>query len=303
MNRLIPHLDRLAADQRWSYRASRESSAEPASWSAIALAAHGRAEAANSSCAWLAGLQQADGSVGINAREAEPRWPTSLAVLAWRTIDRISNQARYRSHVDRAVAWSLREQGKTAPRSPEVGHDTAIVGWSWAAATHSWLEPTCFFVLALRNAGYAQHARTRDGLRMIRDRLLPDGGANYGNTIVMGQALLPHIEPTGLALLCLAGSQNSANDKRIAKSLDYLTNEVHPRTAPASLAFACLGLAAHGRQPSDSTEWIVGHLERDRPALSAYERALLLLAAAPDASWAGEARIASTRAQQEDATT
>jgi hypothetical protein len=110
----------------------------------------------------------------------------------------------------------------------------------------------------------------------------------------MGQALLPHIEPTGLALLCLAGSQSVSNDERLPKSLDYLRSEVHERTAPTSLAFACLGLAAHGRRPSKATDWMIGHLERARPALSAYERSLLLLAAAQDARWAGIGPVAAT---------
>ena len=75
-------LVKLAAARRWTYRASRDTMAEPAAWSALALAAHGMLEAARAPADWLAEVQQTDGSVGISAAETEPRWPTSLAMLA-----------------------------------------------------------------------------------------------------------------------------------------------------------------------------------------------------------------------------
>ena len=53
----------------------------------------------------------------------------------------------------RAVDWALREQGTTQEHRPTIGHDTTLVGWSWAANTHSWLEPTAMFVMALKAVG------------------------------------------------------------------------------------------------------------------------------------------------------
>ena len=292
MSALENHLDRLGSERRWTYRASRYSSAEPAAWTTIALAAHGRLAEAAEPAKWLAQLQQPDGAVGINPDEVEPRWPTSLAMLAWHVVDRAANSTRFRQSIDLAIKWSLADCGETAPRSPEIGHDTRIVGWSWAAATHSWMEPTCFFVLALRAIELKQHVRTRDGIRLVRDRLLSEGGANYGNTIVMGQPLLPHIQPTGLAMLALASGGDA--DGRVEKSLRYLEESIDERTAPASLSFACLGLTAHNRRPSAATEWVQQSLEAHYPALSAYERSLLLLAALPDvSSWLKPARTAT----------
>lgn len=291
MPALTLFLDRLADATRWTYRASRESSAEPAAWSAMALAAHGRHDAAVRPAQWLAGLQQADGSVGISATQDDPRWPTSLAMLAWSAADNAETSHRFREHIERAATWGLASRGKTAPRSTEVGHDTSLVGWSWAADTHSWLEPTCMFVMGLRAAGQGDHPRVREGVRLIVDRLLPAGGANYGNTIVLGQPLVAHLLPTGLAMLAIGGERIS--DSRVERSLDYLVASIDADTAAASMALACLGLAAHGSRPARADAWIERALDKRGDELAAYELALLLLAAAstPFASMADQASL------------
>jgi hypothetical protein len=273
-------LQRLASADRWTYRAGVASAAEPAAWAAIALAGHGEANAAARPADWLASLQQGDGSIGISAAEAEPRWPTSLAMLAWSIVDNAASQQRFQSNIERAATWSLAERGKTTPRSPQIGHDTTIVGWSWAADTACWLEPTCFFVLGLAAAGFSDHPRVQEGLRLIADRLLSDGGANYGNTLVLGQQLLPHMAPSGLALVALAGQ--STADVRVTRSLTYLQENIDPATTPASLSWACLGLAAHDRRPLLADDWLAAALENKAwQPLSAYEQSLLLLAAKP----------------------
>jgi hypothetical protein len=279
MPSLEEHLDRLTAAEQWTYRASRQSCSEPAAWTALALCAHGRIDDALRPAQWLAKIQQRDGSIGISASEAEPRWPTSLAIWGWSALDAAGQKPRFTGNIERAVAWSLADHGKAAPRSPQIGHDTELVGWSWAAATHSWLEPTCFFVLGLSASGQGEHPRVREGVRLIADRLLPDGGANYGNTIVLGQALLPHLQPTGVAMMALTGER--LGDSRIEKSLNYLERSLNAETAPTSLSFGCLGLSAHGRSISTAAEWLPAALnETRRGALAEYEIALLLLAAA-----------------------
>jgi hypothetical protein len=145
------------------------------------------------------------------------------------------------------------------------------------------------FVLGLRAAGYGGHERVREGERMIVDRLLPGGGANYGNTIVLGQPLVPHIQPTGLAMLALGGMEH--DDPRISKSLEYLAGATEPKTAAPSLAFAALGLAAHGKRSSTVHEWIVHALQhRAITSEAPYELALLLLSAATDDAIRGVTR-------------
>lgn len=276
-------LDALAAAKRWRYRASVSSGAEPAAWSALALAAHGRVEEARRPAAWLASLQQPDGSVGVSEAETTPCWPTSLALWAWVIVGRLRQSDQFDVHINAAIDWAIANRGRSAPKSSQIGHNTELTGWSWAAETHSWLEPTCMFVLAMRVAGYADHPRVREGVRLIVDRLLPEGGANYGNTIVLGQPLLPHVQPTALAMIALADA--NVDDSRIDKSLDYLAEAVKPQMSAPSLALACWALRVHGRNSAEIDSLLAAAVDPDsKSRLAEYETALLLLAEAATTS-------------------
>src|SRR5205085_5895836 len=124
------------------------------------------------------------------------------------------------------------------------GHNTELVGWAYAEQTHSWVEPTAFAVLALKAVGKSDLPAAREGVAVLIDRQLPGGGLNYGNTYVLGQLIRPHIEPTGIGLIALAGENDSSG--RIAKSIAWLRRSVEPRTTPLSLAWGLIGLRAHG---------------------------------------------------------
>jgi hypothetical protein len=277
-------LSALSSRAAWNYPRCERSCSEPAAWTALALAAHGELSAAERPARWLASLQQDDGSVGVAQDEPEPRWPTALAMLSWAAVDHWSDAPRFGENLRRGVAWSLSHRGKTAPQVTEVGHDTMLAGWSWAANTHSWLEPTCFFVLALCAAGLPNHPRAEEGLRLVHNRLLPDGGANYGNTLVYGQELLPHVQPTGIALTTLAGRRD--DDGRIQRSIEYLDGAVQQSLSPESLAYGLMGLTAQGRRKAMADELVAARLSPELlEDLSAYDLALLLIAARPVADW------------------
>jgi hypothetical protein len=266
-------IDALTTLAPCGYNAAAPIASEPTALAALALFAASEYDACHRAARWLAEIQQWDGSVGVTAADKEPKWPTSLALLAWLTA------GGFDAHVARAVKWTLTDRGETGPRQSHIGHDTTIAGWSWAADTHSWLEPTALFVLALKRSGHGAQERCRDGVRMIVDRLLPSGGANYGNTVVLGQPLLAHVQPTGLALLAIA--DESITDPRVEKSLEYLERELCRHTPAASLAFGTLGLAAHGRRPTEADHWLCAAFERERSGIpSPYKLALLTLAVA-----------------------
>ena len=238
-------LNRLSQEIPCGYHEPGEASTEPTAIATLALALSGQPSSARSGCQWINKYQQSDGAVGISPVQASPKWCTSLALLAWTVHDEISGDNDFSDCRERAVSWALTNEGKVSERMPEIGHDSSLRGWSWAANTHAWIEPTAFFLLALRKAGYAKHPRCQEAEQLLVDRLLPEGGCNYGNTFVLGQQLLPHIQPTGIALLALAGSE--CGDQRIDRSCDYLEKTVTRDTAVASLAFALLGLKAQGR--------------------------------------------------------
>lgn len=292
-------LKRLAAAETWSYGPGQPSAAEPAAWAALAMVGHGLYEEALRPARWLADLQQDNGAVGMSVELDAPRWCTSLAMLAWNAVDAARGESHFATKIEAAARWALDDRGKTNPRDPRIGHDTTLIGWSWAADTHSWLEPTCFFVSALRVNGIGPHPRITEGLRLIRDRVLPDGGANYGNTWVLGQTLVPHVQSSGIVLLALAppaqGVRLAEDRAPVSRTIQYLLKAVTPRTSCTSLAFALLGLSVQGMRPDGSDRRIAACLGRlvdgdpSGPAavlpLSLHESALLLLAAEPAASW------------------
>jgi hypothetical protein len=266
-------LDDLARRPVCGYARDFSPATEPTALAALALVANQRASDAQSAIAWLSRIQAADGSVGIREGET-PGWPTSLAVLAWKAANANASNDR---QIERAVTWILAARGETSPQAPEFGHNSELAGWSYADRTSCWIEPTALHVTALKAVGQSNHARTRDGVRLLIDRLLADGGCNYGNTVVLGQTLRPHIQPTGIALLALAGENDPSG--RIARSVGWLRRSIGPATTTASLAWALLGLQAHGIRLPDAEAWLAAAYERtNKSGNSPHKLALLLLA-------------------------
>jgi hypothetical protein len=272
-------LEQLSSHDAHGYHAKSAAATEPVSLAAIALIGHGRPEQSSSLIQWLLENQQEDGCLGVDGRERAPCWSTGWAVLAWRLAMRNSKfVSRLPSAIERAVESIVRSQSFTTAEATGVGHDTTIRGWAWIDGTHSWVEPTAINVLALNHSGHRMHPRTREGVRLLQNRLLAAGGINYGNTVVLGQQLRPHVQPTGLALLALSGEVDPSD--KTARSIAYLERELSAQTATASLCFALLGLAAHDRAPRGAAEWLS---EASQRTLSrdpgSYRLALLALAA------------------------
>jgi len=278
MNYLDPIVDALASEDAWRYQTRSEPASEPTALAAIALAAHGRHVDARRACAWLVAAQNSDGSVGVRAADPTPGWPTPLAVLAW-TINSSSNDGEtheYAACRRRAIEWMLATIGEISPPQAEIGHDTSLPGWPWVVGTHAWVEPTAHGLLALRAAGLADHARAREAARLLEDRLLEAGGSNYGNTVVLGQQLLPHVQPTGAALLALSGE--GAATRKVEAAIDYLSHELAPKTTAASLSWGLLGLAAFDRWPTGGDGWLAAAARRAMRRGASHELALVAIA-------------------------
>lgn len=248
-------LDSLVDSRRWGYREGELPAAEPLSWAATALIGHDRTPQAVPLLDELCKLQTADGALGIYEGQSAPHWGTSLAVIAWSAALKSSKPPgpsaaeRYRAAVVRGCRFLLELKGATIKPSGEVTHNTMLVGWPWVESTHSWLEPTAFCFLALKAAGMRAHPRADEALQLMLDRILPGGGCNYGNTIVLDQLLRPHVQPSGIVLLALAGDAD--RNERVLKSIAWLEQAIDEKTTIASLAYAAMGLAAHDHSPVD----------------------------------------------------
>lgn len=267
-------LNRLAKQFPGGYSETGPIASEPTACGTLALAEAGYLKAAQRGGHWLRKQQSASGAVGVTSSQETPAWTTSLAILAWQAIHTATAGSAYEANIQRATRWALETEGRTTEQKPEIGHNSMLVGWSWAADTHSWLEPTAFFVRALRTVGQGDHARVREGIRLMVDRLLPDGGANYGNTRVLDQYLLPHVQPTGIVLWSLA--EEKIDDPRIGRSLDFLQESIGQPLGVASLCYALLGLSAYGRQVPTAEVLLSEAASRDQH--STYKLALLCLA-------------------------
>ncbi len=251
---------------------------EPVAWASIALTARDRFDVARGWLNRLKEWQQRDGSVGVGPDDQDPKWPTSLAVLSWRIFDDRSGTSEFTESADAGCQWLFSLAGHTMARPSGRFHDTTLHGWPWAEGTHSWLEPTAFAVLALRASGYQEHPRTLEAVRLIQDRQLPSGGCNYGNTFVLDQQLLPHVQPSGLAAMALA---SAGDDPRTRKTAAYLSRKWGTIHGTSSWCFAAMGLAAHGRLPTDFSAQLAMQVDACQARVdsrSGYKLALLALA-------------------------
>ena len=144
--------------------------------------------------------------------------------------------------------WFWKWKFRTADR--RVRFDPDKYGWPWFPDTVSWVVPTAFSILALNqlpcSCGGLEHIpfRVERGVEMLMDRVCPGGGWNAGNGVVYGTALAPHPDDTAIALLAL---RDREQDPLVQGSVDYLERVVPTLSAPWSLAWAILALAAHRR--------------------------------------------------------
>lgn len=296
-----PLLDRLTGQPLCGYGAGGTATTEPTALAAMALLAHGRRDAAQPALEWLRQRLDDRQGVGVSAAEGEPGWPTGLAVLAWRLAQIVEAPIAqaYSTCIERATKAILSWAGEALEPNQFVEHDCSLVGWSWVNGTHSWVEPTAIQVLALKAVLHdeqtlraAAEPRIGEAVKLLWDRQLPHGGWNYGNTVVLKQELRPHLLPTGLALLALAGEAGAA--ARAGRSLAYLERELSARTAAASLGYGVLALAAFGRRPAAADGWLqVASARTIHRRGSPWGMALLALAGRPEM-----ARFLSGRSQE-----
>ena len=202
----------------------------------------------NQAAKWMAELQHPEGWLGVTRESSEATWPTSYAILLW------SNLQGFPDESERGVAWLLEQKGETFTEAGIVGHDGTLEGWPWIAGTHSWLEPTAMAVMALRRSNHLHHPRTRQGVKLIVDRVIDGGGWNYGNTSVFGKTLRPQPAPTGLALLALANLE--INRDTVTACCSYLRNALQRTRSPVSLSWGLLGLTAWDQRSVAAMKWL-----------------------------------------------
>ena len=185
--------------------------------------------------------------------EPDGAWVTSLAVIALRDVvpaipARLQGVHWLVNCTGKESNWFWKWKFRTADR--HVRFDPDKSGWPWFPDTVSWVVPTAFAVLALNQlpcscGGFEQVPfRVERGIEMLLDRACPGGGWNAGNGVVYGVPVAAHADDTAIALLAL---NDRAADPVVQGSVRYLERIAPTLTAPWSLAWAILALAAYGR--------------------------------------------------------
>ncbi len=180
-------------------------------------------------------------------------WVTSLVAIALRDLvpaipARLKGLHWLLSSAGRESNWLWKWKFRTTDR--HVRFDPDKFGWPWFPDTVSWVVPTAFAILALNQLSCScggfelAPSRVDRGVQMLLDRACPDGGWNAGNGVVYGSAVAPHPDDTAIALLAL---RERPQDSVVKTSVDYLERTAPTLTAPWSLAWAILALAAHHR--------------------------------------------------------
>jgi hypothetical protein len=243
----------------WSFTGSAQASIEATSLAGLALANINATRAGQ----FLLHTQRRDGAWPAFLSDPEASWTTALVVPAL-TVLNDSSSAR-----ERAVAWILNTRGreghwlwrwkfKTSDR--QVHFDPDRFGWPWILGANSWVIPTAFTLVALKQFTACARStladgRIRTGIDMLLDRACLGGGWNAGNSMVYGVPLAAHVEPTAIALLAL---QDGPRTELVRQSVAWLKARAAELQSVSSLAWAILALFMYQERIHELKERLSG---------------------------------------------
>ena len=199
----------------------------------------------------LLSQQNPDGSwPAFDGDDPEGCWTTALAVITLRFAQSPA------APVEKALRWLISDRGReghwfwkwkfrTVDRGVQFNPDK--YGWPWFPGTVSWVVPTAFSLVALRQSlpcCRTEHVaeRIRLGSEMLIDRACPNGGWNAGNGMVFGAALTAHVDTTAIALLALT---KDVVQPAALQSLGWLRQASSQCSSAYSLAWSVLAFVAH----------------------------------------------------------
>ena len=249
MSELIADFEALAAlalpDGGWGYAPNQGAHLEPTCLALLALSREPERfkDAIDGGKAFLRKSAVGDGTYRLERGREEAVWPTSLVLFTLASLGAPDDE------IQRSAAVLLGMQGRhTIDDKDDEIHDIdlTIVGWPWADGNFSWAEPTAWACLALRRAGQGEHVRVLDGIKLLVDRALDEGGINYGNRRILGRILEPIPGPTALMLFAMQGK---VEHPRVDAAVAYLADKALSGDDLENLCWAKLALDLYADRP------------------------------------------------------
>ena len=238
----------------WSFFESTQISVEATCLALLALSPL-KPDAGSSPMDRLLRLQHHDGGWPAFSGDEESSWTTALALNVLNiTSDAVSAR-------EQALHWLIEGRGREANwlwrwkfriADRDVRFNPDKYGWPWSPGTVSWVIPTAFSLVAIKqytacNGLAAADNRIRLGAGMLLDRACIGGGWNSGNSVVDGVPLVPHVEATAIALLAL---QDEERTPVIRTGLAWLKQRSTAIESVESLAWSILTLFVY-QEPVD----------------------------------------------------
>jgi hypothetical protein len=241
-------------DGGWGYYPGKLSRVEPTAWAILGLTAHSGQLGTLSrdrALQWLKDKQQTDGSYWSAPQAGDSLWTTAPALLALAGAGR-SEDAQAR---EKSLQSLLRQKARTTRDTSGMRSD--VESWGWMTDCFSWVEPTCYSILALRAAATLQNTtnpllekRVAEGETILWARRCPDGGWNYGNGRSQGYALWAFPVPTALVLVTLRRSAEGQPMEEAWNRLEVL------RAKESSLLSLSWGALAGKALGKDVDSWL-----------------------------------------------
>ncbi len=242
-------VDLAHADGGWGYSAGQPPQIEPTCLALLALSAERDrfGAAIDAGRAFLRRCRRSDGSYRLPSGRDAAVWGTAMALFVELSFADRAPPDELRS----TAAFLLGCAGRVPDDDPEVADmvdiDVRLIGWPWAEANFSWVEPTAWACLALTAAGQGEHPRVVQGRQLLLDRAFDSGGANYGNRKILGRMTEPIPGPTAMLLLALRDERAAP---RVRAAVDYLLNQLADSRDLEHLCWGRLALDAFRDDPA-----------------------------------------------------
>jgi Squalene-hopene cyclase N-terminal domain len=254
-------------DGGWGAWAGKRSATEMTALALLALhVAHDIApeSALRKGEAWFIKRQNADGSWPHNDSLKASSWSTAFAMIA------LSVSGQFEERLVKAGNWALEQEGSKPgilanlilaltfqKKAVQLNED--LIGWSWTPNSFSWVEPTSYFLLALKKtkrllASKTVEERLRQGELMIYDRMCDNGGWNYGNSSVYGERLWPYPDITAVALIAL---QDQCERKENQVSLRALSEMTKSTDSGLALSWTAICFSLYGQEDAEVRKRLV----------------------------------------------